>query len=207
MNAHRSTELNEIFAALSKAQDEIKVAVKDANNPFFKSKYANLQAVIESSRPALCKNGLSVTQQLMPNEAGQDYLVTTLCHSSGQWISSYMKINPLKTDIQSLGSYITYARRYSYAALVGVYDGQEDDDGASASAFAATLNTKPVQPSLISEDQIDILELELRDYPHLKQRLLNALNISDLKFMEKAIFNDRLKQVREIIAGHVSAKK
>jgi hypothetical protein len=207
MNEYKSTELNEIFSALSKAQEEIKVAVKDANNPFFKSKYANLQAVIESSRPALCKNNLAVTQQIIPNEQGIDYLVTTLCHSSGQWISSSMKINPAKADMQSLGSSITYARRYSYASLVGVYDGEEDDDGTMACAPSVTHTSRSVQPSLLSEDQVDILEIELRGYPTVKQSLLNMLNISDLKFMEKVLFNDMLKKVREIIAGHVSAKK
>ena len=130
MNNYRSSELNELFSALSKSQAEMKVACKDSSNPFFKSKYANLQSIIESSRPSLCKNGLSVVQQIIPNEQGQECLVTVLGHGSGQWIASSIRISPIKTDIQSLGSYITYLRRYSYASIIGVYDG-EDDDGES----------------------------------------------------------------------------
>src|SRR6266568_1673775 len=110
LSESRSQELNELFSAMAKAQAEIKVALKDSSNPFFKSSYANLQSIIEASRPALCKNGLSVMQQMISGESG-DYLVTLLAHSSGQWISSQMRINPAKQDVQSLGSYITYLRR------------------------------------------------------------------------------------------------
>src|SRR6267142_4549186 len=131
MNEQRSPDLNELFKALSMAQAEINVALKSSMNSFLKNSYANLQSIIESSRPALCRHGLSVIQQMV-SENGTDYLVTILGHSSGQWISSRMKMVPLKSDLQSLGSCITYLRRYMYAALVGVYDG-EDDDGNHAS--------------------------------------------------------------------------
>lgn len=166
MNDHKSQETNEIFKAMSLAQADMKVAGKDSSNPFFKSSYANLQSVIEASRPSLCKHGLSVMQQII-SDAGQDYLVTILGHSSGQWLSSQVKIAPQKTDIQSLGSYITYLRRYSYAALVGVYDGTEDDDGNDAS-FA-------------TQQQIDIIKSFGID---LCNKVLGHYNIKDLKMLK-----------------------
>jgi hypothetical protein len=144
MSEYKSTELNELLKAISMAQSEINVALKSSSNPFFKSSYANLQSIIEASRPALCKHGLSVIQQMVTDN-GSDYLVTILGHASGQWISSRMKIAPQKTDVQSLGSYITYLRRYMYAALVGVYDG-EDDDGESHRA-AETVRVDTVTPA------------------------------------------------------------
>lgn len=170
MNQYVSTELNEIFSALSKAQGDIRVAVKDSSNPFFKSKYANLQAVIEASRPALCKNGLAVAQQIISDD-GQDYLVTMLCHSSGQWLSSKMRITPAKTDVQSLGSYITYLRRYSYAALIGVYDGEEDDDGQSA----IVSYNKKISPVLLE----NIRHLVGED-PTVRQAIYKQYNIKEL---------------------------
>jgi len=206
MNEYKSTELNELFASMAKAQADIKVACKDSANPFFKSKYANLQSIIEASRPALCKNGLSVLQQIVTDGNGQDYLVTMLCHSSGQWVSSHMKINPAKTDVQSLGSYITYLRRYAYAALIGVYDG-DDDDGNQAVESAPHAPRAPLQSSLISEDQLEVIENELRNHHEIKKSLLSMLRISDLKFMERTVFNDMLKKVREIIANKASAKQ
>ncbi len=208
MNNYRSPELNELFASMSKAQTDIRVAVKDSANPFFKSKYANLQAIIEASRPALCKNGLSVLQQIITDENGQDYLATMLCHASGQWVSSHMRINPAKTDVQSLGSYITYLRRYAYAALVGVYDG-DDDDGNQAveSSYVAATPKQPLLSNLISEDQLDIIKAELTDHADIKNSLLSMLRISDLKYMERTVYSDMLKKVREIISNKTSAKQ
>lgn len=164
MDQHKSTELSDLFKAMALAQSEINVAVRSSSNPFFKSSYANLQSIIEASRPSLCKNGLSVIQQMVTDN-GQDYLVTMLCHSSGQWVSSQMRITPTKQDVQSLGSYITYLRRYCYSAIVGVYDG-EDDDGEQSiqrpqqviSQLQATKINK-----LINNDQ-DILSAILKQY-------------------------------------------
>lgn len=201
---YRSAELNELFAALSKAQADIKVAIKESNNPFFKSRYANLQAVIECSRPALCNNGLFVAQPIRPNSAGHDCLVTILGHSSGQWISSEMKINPLKTDIQSLGSYITYLRRYCYASIVGVYDGTEDDDGNT------TLETAPVRQPItykISTEQLQMIEHELAGFDMLKERFLKGLRLNSFADLPRESFNYTYGQMRELIAREKSADK
>lgn len=193
---YRSAELHELFAALAKAQADIKVAIKDSNNPFFKTRYANLQAVIECSRPALCNNGLFVTQPIRPNNDGQDCLVTILGHSSGQWISSEMKITPLKTDIQSLGSYITYLRRYCYASIVGVYDGMEDDDG---NADALPIKTTPVHYK-ISTEQLQMIEHELAGFDTIKETFLKGLRINSFADLPKESFNYTYGQMKELVA-------
>lgn len=126
-----SLELGELFKALAKAQAAMEEAKKDSNNPFFKSNYADLASVIKASRKALAANDLSVIQRIKVVE-DQKFLFTRLGHASGQWIESYTPINPSKEDIQSFGSYITYLRRYSYAAMVGVASSDEDDDGEKA---------------------------------------------------------------------------
>lgn len=172
----RSTETNEIFSAMSKAQSEINVAVKASNNPFFKSSYANLQSIIEASRPALCKHGLSVLQQIVV-DGDKDYLVTMLCHSSGQWISSQMRICPQKQDVQSLGSYITYLRRYSYAALVGVYDGHEDDDGNDAMPTNTQMYATP--------DQLKRIAGYTKENAELLQSIFKGYGIKDLSQLKE----------------------
>lgn len=194
---YRSPELNELFAALAKAQADIKVAIRDSNNPFFKSRYANLQAVIECSRPALCNNGLFVTQPIRPNSTGQDCLVTILGHSSGQWISSEMKIAPLKTDIQSMGSYITYLRRYCYSSIVGVYDGTEDDDGNSAHD---AMPTKTTTSHKISTEQLHMIEQELDGFDRIKETFLKGLRISSFADLPRESFNYTYGQMRELVA-------
>jgi len=140
----QSTALNEIFTALAKAQGEMESASLTSINPFFKSKYAALPEIIKSSRPALVKHGLSVIQRMATNDKGELELHSILGHTSGQWISSVMRINPQKPDVQSLGSYITYLKRYMYVALVGVIVADDlDDDGESA----VTRNKKPGIPT------------------------------------------------------------
>lgn len=198
---YRATQINELASAMSKAQLEIKVALKDSNNPFFKSSYANLQSVIEASRPALCKNGLSVMQQIRPNLAGQECLVTLLCHSSGQWISSEMKITPAKADIQSLGSYITYLRRYCYASIVGVYDGTEDDDGNHAVAEEPRRAAYVPANGFISLDELNVLERELVGHADITASLLKMLGIDHLRYMKKEMFPDLFQKAKEIISN------
>ena len=136
-----SDKINEIATALSKAQSEIEGAVKEIRNDFFKSKYADLHGVWDACRDALVKNGLSVVQttdtsrygDFGPEKADDGHItvVTRLMHSSGQWIQGRLRMKPVKPDPQSVGSCITYARRYALAAIVGV--AQMDDDGNSAS--------------------------------------------------------------------------
>lgn len=115
--------------ALAKAQAEMHGAVKDGNNPHFRSKYATLEAVWDACREPLTKHGLAVIQTFDANDQGE-YLLTTLTHASGQYVTSRLKLYITKKDSQGLGSAITYARRYALAALVGVI--QVDDDGNEA---------------------------------------------------------------------------
>jgi len=117
-----------LYTALSKLQGEMQFAKAESSNPFFKSKYADLATIIKTARPHLAKHGLCVIQTLSTN-GDKMYLHTRLGHSSGQSIESVVPITPVKNDIQSIGSYITYMRRYSYSCIVGIATGEGDDDG------------------------------------------------------------------------------
>lgn len=133
---NKSESIANLAKALSAAQGSIKAALKDSSNPFFKSKYADLTAVWESCRPVLSANGLAITQSTA--FVGELLVLETmLMHLSGEWVSSVYPINPAKNDPQGVGSAITYARRYSLSALVGVV-ADEDDDGNAASKPAVT---------------------------------------------------------------------
>jgi hypothetical protein len=127
----------------------MKHAIKDADNPFFRSKYADLASVVEASRPSLIANGLSVVQC-----TEGDVLWTMLLHESGEWIKGSIVLKPMRQvkdtgwveshDPQSYGSCITYARRYAMAAITGV--ATEDDDGNAASGNKVAPKTPPVVP-------------------------------------------------------------
>lgn len=126
-----SEKIDELGAALSKAQGILEAAKKDSNNPFFKSKYADLASVWESCRAALSSNGLSIVKSPEESDSGIA-VVTMMLHSSGQWIRSRYTMPVSKVDAQAVGSAITYARRYSLAAFVGVAPDDDDGNGAGS---------------------------------------------------------------------------
>jgi ERF superfamily len=162
--AYRSEQIDLIAAALSKAQNEFTVALKNKKNPFFKSNYADFTAIVESSRPALTKYGLCVVQPPVTyDEDGSMFLLTVLMHSSGQYIQSTMKINPAKQDVQELSKYITYLKRVAYSSLVGVLTGDEDDDGEGDRMQREALT----QRHSLRADQIDKIKQELASVPNL----------------------------------------
>jgi hypothetical protein len=129
--------INELAAALAKAQGEIEPAPKDADNPFFKSKYASLPAVREAMRHAFAAHGLSVVQipevASGPDSVGQLRLRTLLLHSSGQSLDcGVLSADVDITNPQKMGALVTYFRRYSLAAISQTV-ADEDDDGNAAS--------------------------------------------------------------------------
>lgn len=126
----QSASIGKLAFALAKAQGEMQAAKKDSANPFFKSKYADLNEVWSTIRKPLAANQLAVIQATRID--GNDVrLETTLAHSSGEWICSAYPVAPQKRDPQGYGSALTYARRYALSALVGVVS-EIDDDGESA---------------------------------------------------------------------------
>ena len=127
----QSDSIKELATALFKVQGELTYAKKDSANPFFKSRYADLESVWDACRDLLARNNLSVIQ--MPGNYFEDrmWLVTRLCHASGEWIEQEMSVPVPKADPQGAGSALTYMRRYALAAFIGVV--QADDDGNAAS--------------------------------------------------------------------------
>ena len=122
--------IKNLSKALAQAQSEMSNAKKDATNPFFKSKYADLNAIREAVLPILNSHGISVLQP-MTNIEGKNFIKTILLHETGESIESFTEIIYSKVnDAQSQGSGITYARRYGLQSFVCV--GAEDDDGNKA---------------------------------------------------------------------------
>lgn len=139
--------MNELATALAKAQAEMKNATLNKVNPHFKSKYADLANIIDTTRAVLAKHGLSVVQTTEMRE-GQLVLVTTLLHTSGQSICGEYPLPMVLEKPQAMGSALTYARRYSLAAICNI-SAEEDDDANAAQAEAK--NTKPITAAQVKE--------------------------------------------------------
>lgn len=127
-----SEKIDALAQALSAFQAEIKDPARDANNPFFKSKYVTLDDLLKQVRPVMAKHGLSFIQS--PGGDGKTITIrTVLMHTSGQWIETEaLALQAAKVDPQGAGSAVTYGRRYALSAVLGVaWD--DDDDGNKAS--------------------------------------------------------------------------
>lgn len=139
-NTMQSDSIAALAAALSKAQADITGALKDSSNPFFKSKYADLASCWDACRKQLSANGLAVIQTT-DIIADNLVLITTLAHSSGEWVKSITPILMKDHSPQAQGSGITYARRYALAAIVGL--AQIDDDAEAAQARGKEVKADP----------------------------------------------------------------
>jgi hypothetical protein len=136
-----------LATALAKAQGVIENPKKDRTvkvttrtGGIYEFSYATLDAIMSAIKKPLSDNGLALVQRVVMGDKGM-VLATELLHESGQRISSILPLNPAANDAQSLGSAITYMRRYAICALVGVV-ADEDDDGNMADGN----NAKPVAP-------------------------------------------------------------
>lgn len=122
-----------IYAALAAAQAEFKPVVKNCVNPAFGSKYADLQSILDATRPALNRHGLFLFQRVTSAKDGVS-VETCVTHATGGTLSSGVLFIPVispKNPAQAFGSAETYARRYSLSAFLGV-SADEDDDGNGA---------------------------------------------------------------------------
>lgn len=144
---NKSDAINELAAALAKAQGEIKGAAKDATNPHFKNKYADLASVWDACRSALTKHGLAVAQITETDDGGAVVVETILTHSSGQFISGRLAMKPQQFTPQAIGSVVTYSRRYALAAMVGVAPEDDDAEGAEGRNGNGPAIGDPVKPS------------------------------------------------------------
>jgi hypothetical protein len=144
-------QINTIAAALAKAQAKMGKAIKDSNNPAFRSKYADLGSVMDACLPALNECGISVVQPFAM--IGDKYAVETiLLHESGERLSCAIPLLVNKNDMQGLGSAMTYARRYGLMCMAGI--APEDDDGNAAAKAPPPKEEPAPRRSGPTDDQI-----------------------------------------------------
>jgi hypothetical protein len=168
---NKSDSIKNLAVAMCKAQAAMGGAHKGANNPFFKSKYADLGAVVEAVKEPFASNGLSYVQFPI-EEGGRIGIETILMHDSGEWLSNSFTVNLTKQDAQGAGSAITYCRRYSLQAVAGIP--AEDDDGNAASKRVKVKLTADDQ-SWIDAARKDSSVLEQITDPKYKQFIISNL--------------------------------
>ncbi len=145
MDIQTSETIDLLATALCEAQGEFEDAKKEANNPHFHRTYADFASVKDACQPALTKYGLAVVQ--FPGGDGQKIWVTTrVLHKSGQWMQGTLVLTPVKGDPQAAGSAITYARRYSLMAVLGIAPVDDDANQASGRSDVPSFSAPPTPP-------------------------------------------------------------
>ena len=161
-----SEQISELAAALAVAQGMMENAIMNRTNPHFKTKYADLAAVLNAARKPLSANGLAIVQTI-----GDGVLHTRLLHTSGQWIASEHPL-PMSGKPQEIGSALTYARRYSLSALIGIAADEDDD----ANVATSRSNGKATG-ELLDAEQMEYVWEKAREYcdPDVQQEWVELL--------------------------------
>ena len=208
---YESAETKELSTAMAKAQGEFPRIHFNKENPFFKSGYADYDIIMNAVRPTLSKNGLWVSQFKYLIGTGETILVTRLRHSSGQWCEDRTRLLPPKNDPQSFASTLSYMKRHSLMALLGITASEDsyDDDAETVmhdvrfpQQKGTDLNMKynPKEQSFlpITKEQREELEYELTEYPDIADMVLTGLRIQSLADMPKNKYQSSLTRIREI---------
>lgn len=212
----KSNEIGSLAKAMGLFRSKVEQPAKDANNPFFKSKYVTLEGVIKSVDTAIVGTGLTWYQEPVSdnNKIG---VATHIFHESGEWLAfEPFYVTPTKVDPQAQGSALTYAKRYSLAAAFGI-SSDLDDDGNSASSkttdsnkTSSTSNTNNYSetPRPISQKQIGMIKKLFSDYAALTEAdvtaisdfALNRNNINSLNAATSSQASALIKFMQEQIA-------
>ena len=214
---NHSETIGKLAEALSRAQAEMHAAKFNSVNPFLKNKYADLGSIIDTAKPTLGKYGLAVTQHPF-NDGDRVGVETVLTHASGEWISSSLSL-PLadekgKSGAQVAGSIITYLRRYTLSAVLGMYS-DEDTDGNSEpdpaklaprekpEAKPAEAETMTIEDACKTKTSNDKLygEMTVVGLEKMLSAMHTKLANNDLTPVEKAEVEHKIKAAQMVYAA------
>lgn len=205
---NKSESIVEISKAMAKFQSEVKQPFKDANNPFFKSKYVPLESVVESITSIAPQHGISFVQWASNDENGRVGVATMIMHTSGEYIEfDPVYMNADKNTAQGAGALISYLKRYSLSAVFGITSDQ-DDDGNQASGNSSKPKTQPkARPEQIKDLQDKIKQaVEIGGNDASEQKVMQWLKITNYDNVTEAQINPMIKQLNLLIDSKRSDK-
>ena len=198
---NKSESIVKLAEALAKAQAEMPPVKFNAVNPFLKNKYADLGAIIETAQPIMAKHALAVSQ-LVYSEEDKIGVETVLMHASGEYISTTLSMAMVdekgKSSAQVAGSIITYLRRYSLAAILGMY-ADEDGDGNTPKPSAPKPAERKVDEAntMTLEHALFVTNSENVAYGDLPSEKLQAMQLGINKALKNKSLNDDDRKVYE----------
>ena len=202
---NHSETIGKLAEALSRAQAEMHAAKFNAVNPFLKNNYADLGSIIDTAKPTLGKYGLAVTQHPF-NDGDRVGVETVLTHASGEWISSSLSL-PLadekgKSGAQVAGSIITYLRRYTLSAVLGMYsdedtDGNSDPKPAESKPAAKVAEKQPIEDTMTIERAYKITNSEGVAYGEIPSDKLQAMVLGINKGLKNGVSDEKKAEYLE----------
>lgn len=196
MESYCSPDITQLAKAMLAVQKQLTPATKDATNPYTRSRYATLNAVMDACKTALLDNGIWLTQITVPSESGTIALLTKLTHAeTGQYQASVTVLPLQRPDCQGAGSAITYARRYALTAMLGMVT-EDDDDGEGAK-----LPPRPTRPMPSSQPQAQAQPQDQSDLPQLAGVTYRNMIAADGRSLVIAVGDTRPSKDRLHAAG------
>ena len=190
----KSESIDKLATALNKFQGEVANILKTSENPYFKSKYAKLEDILNEYRPIWTKHGLSISQHPVTDEQGRIGVQTEVYHNSGEYrIFPPFYLTLTKNDPQGGGSAITYARRYSLAAVLGIQ--QEDDDGNTHAVSPTKAKAEQKQDHVIETKQRKIQEVLTK---YSKDKLYGFNPDAVKQFIKDKLGEERISACRDL---------
>ena len=199
----KSETIIELSKAFAKMQKELEQPFKNANNPFFKSKYVPLENVVDSITRASSKHGLSFTQFPSSDENGNVTVGTMVMHESGEWIEyDPICLKPVKNDPQAVGSAITYAKRYALSAIFGITS-DNDDDGNEAMQLGKAAS-KTIQKKQVPTTNYKIPKEVVKAYKDGIQFVIDRTGKNDGSITRWFCENLRVAKIEDITMDKIS---
>jgi len=204
MNAPTKIEAATLHSAMALAFAKIEAATKSANNPHFRSKYADIGAVIDAIKPALVNHGLFFTQHPQPSEGGVT-VETVLHHAGGESVSLGSLFVPAnKNDAQAFGSALTYCRRYALVTAFGVPT--EDDDGNAAARRGQSEERTVSSQQPITSEQVVRLQSLIKATSSNTNAFCNLLGVQKLPDIAANRFDEALGLLETKLARMAKAE-
>lgn len=187
-----SNTIGEFTKAFCKAQSELTDPKRDAVNPHFKSKYVAIDDLLGAVRPVLNSHGLSI-MQVAGGDGSNITITTILMHESGEYIEyEPLTLKAVKTDPQGAGSAITYGRRYSLSAILGV--AWDDDDDGNGASYAPNQRQQNKQQSDIERGRQAVNQL----FNKLNMNESHRVDYLESKFGKNSVNNLTLKELTDL---------
>ena len=191
-----TTPCNNLLDALAKMQGSLDNAKKESENPFFKSKYADLSTCLVTAKKVMAENGLSVSQHCT-FDGTNVHCISVLGHSSGQMMVSTLVIPVTKKDPQGIGMAITYARRYALSSIIGLAQADDDAESSVSHDENGEISAEPPAYEMATDKQIKLIKTIISKHHISAESITKRYGVETLEGLYKPQASDCIRLLKK----------